>query len=374
LQICETQPITLTATEGASYLWNTGETSQAIQVSETGTYSVEVIGICGAQTSEPVDVVAEAAPASPEVTDINLTGANGDQFTFNATGSGTILWYDAIDATTPIATGTSFTTNPITSNSNFYVSNANIVPGEEAVGGKDAWTENGNGQYQTNSNYYLTFDVNADMNLVSVDVYAQGTASRTIAVIDAAGNTVASTTVSIPDGLSTVALGFDVPEGTGYSLRLVGNNPLIWRDKDLTNGFAFPFNIGTLATITGTNVNGADFDNYYYYFYNWVVEAPDKICESPRIEVAALVGMNESIDRNINIYPNPVSDYLTIQIPSDIANGNIIVRDQLGKIVFSSTNQKGTWMNIDCRQFASGIYMIEIFDHNLRHTEKFIVK
>ena len=374
LQICETQPITLTATEGASYLWNTGETSQAIQVSETGTYSVEVIGICGAQTSEPVDVVAETAPASPEVTDINLIGANGDQFTFNATGSGTILWYDAIDATTPIATGTSFTTNPITSNSNFYVSNANIVPGEEAVGGKDAWTENGNGQYQTNSNYYLTFDVNADMNLVSVDVYAQGTANRTIAVIDAAGNTVASTTVSIPDGLSTVALGFDVPEGTGYSLRLVGNNPLIWRDKDLTNGFAFPFNIGTLATITGTNVNGADFDNYYYYFYNWVVEAPDKICESPRIEVAALVGMNESIDRNINIYPNPVSDYLTIQIPSDIANGNIIVRDQLGKIVFSSTNQKGTWMNIDCRQFASGIYMIEIFDHKLRHTEKFIVK
>lgn len=375
LQICETQPITLTATEGASYLWSTGETSQAIQVSESGIYTVEVIGICGAQSSQPVEVIAETAPSIPAVTNISLTGTNGDSFTFNASGSGTILWYDAIDATTPIGTGPSFTTNPITSNSNFYVSNANIVQGEEAMGGKDAWTENGNGQYQTNSNYYLTFDANADMTLTSVDVYAQGAADRTIAVIDGAGNTIASATVAIPDGLSTVTLGFSIPEGTGYSLRLVGNNPLIWRDKDLTNGFAFPFTIGSLATITGTNVNGADFDNYYYYFYNWVVEGTDRICESPRVEVSALVGLHENSEiGQINIYPNPVSENLTINIPSSMGNGNIIVRDQFGKIVYASSNQKTHVMNIDCRHFATGIYMIEVFDQSNRYTDKFMVK
>ena len=375
LQICETQPITLTATEGASYLWNTGETSQAIQVSESGSYSVEIIGICGAQSSQPVEVIAETAPSMPQVTNISLTGTNGDAFTFNATGSGTILWYDAIDATTPIGTCPSFTTNPITSNSNFYVSNANIVQGEEAIGGKDALTQNGNGQYQTNSNYYLTFDANADMTLASVDVYAQGAADRTIAVIDGTGNTIASATVSIPDGLSTVVLGFSIPEGTGYSLRLIGNNPLLWRDKDLTNGFAFPFNIGSLATITGTNVNGADFDNYYYYFYNWVVEGSDRICESPRVEVSALVGLSENSENGqINIYPNPVSEYLTINIPSSMNNGNIIVRDQFGKIVYATTNSKINVMNIDCRQFSAGIYMIDVFDQSNRYTDKFMVK
>ncbi|MFM7105528.1 MAG: T9SS type A sorting domain-containing protein, partial [Flavobacteriales bacterium] len=300
---------------------------------------------------------------------------SGDSFTFNATGSGTILWYDAMDANTPVGEGPSFTTNPITSNSSFYVSNANVVPGEEATGGKDVWTENGNGQYQNNSNYYLIFDANNDMTITSVDVYAQGAADRTIAVEDATGNTVATTTVAIPDGLSTVSLGFDVPQGTGYSLRLVGNNPQIWRDKDLNNNFAYPFVIGSLATITGTNVGGADFDNYYYYFYNWVVEAPDQICESERTEVTALVGLNEnSSNDGLSIYPNPVLDRLTINIPSNLVNSNVVIRDQFGKTVYSSYCSKSSIMNIDCNGFASGVYMVDVFNPTSRFTEKFIVK
>ena len=375
LQICETQPITLTATQGESYLWSTGETTQAIEVSATGSYSVEVIGICGAQTSSPVDVVAEPAPAVPTVTDISLTGTNGDTFTFNATGTGTILWYDAVGATVPVGQGTSYTTNPINTNSSFWVSNANIVPGEQALGGKDAWTENGNGQYQTNSNYYLIFDANADMTIMSVDVYAQGAADRTIAVVDASGTTVATTTVAIPDGLSTVSLNFDVPMGTGYALKLVGNNPLLWRDKDLANGFAFPFVIGSLATITGTNVGGADFDKYYYYFYNWVVKGVDDFCESERVEVTALVGLKENTNNEaISLYPNPVKDQLNINIPSQLWNSNVIVRDQFGKTVVSYFNAKSALLNINCSEFAAGVYTVDIYNESARSIERFIVK
>jgi hypothetical protein len=375
LQICETQPIILTATEGDSYLWSTGETTQAIEVSQTGTYSVEIMGICGNQTSQPIDVIAESAPSAPVITEISLTGTIGDSFTFNATGSGTIFWYDAIDAVNPVGEGTSFTTNPIITNSSFYVSNANVVPGEQATGGKEVWTENGNGQYQTNSNYYLTFDANSDMTIMSVDVYAQGAADRTIAVVDAGGATVASATIPVPDGLSTVALNFNVPQGTGYALRLLGNNPLLWRDKDLTNNFAFPFALGSLATITGTNVNGADFDNYYYYFYNWVVKGADQICESELTEVTAVVGLTENAsDQGLSLYPNPVSDRLTIYIPADLINSNVVIRDQFGKIIYSAYNAKSSVIQMNCNGFAAGVYMVEIFNSASRATEKFMVK
>jgi len=374
LQICETQPITLSATEGASYLWSTGETTQVIEVSQSGTYTVEVIGVCGAQTSPPVEIIAETAPEPPVITDNSLEGTEGDSFTFNASGSGTIFWYDSPTSMNPVGEGSSYTTNPINTNSSFWVSNANVVPGEMAEGGKDAWTENGDGQYQNNSNYYLTFDAHADITISSVEVYAQGTANRTIAVEDAGGNTVASATVSIPDGPSTVLLGLQVPQGTGYSLRLTGNNPLLWRDKDLVNGFAYPFEVGSLATITGTNVNGADFDNYYYYFYNWVLEGADAICESERVEVTATVGLNEKMTQGISLYPNPVNDNLTIQFPSDLAYENIVIRDQFGKSIHSSSCKGLSFLNLDCTQYASGVYMIEISGQHHRYSEKFLVK
>jgi uncharacterized repeat protein (TIGR02543 family) len=53
---CATPDITLTATGGVSYSWNTGETSASITVSNAGTYEVTVIGTNGCTNTDFVEI------------------------------------------------------------------------------------------------------------------------------------------------------------------------------------------------------------------------------------------------------------------------------------------------------------------------------
>ncbi len=82
-QVCEGETTELTATQGSSYLWNTGEISQIIIVSEAGIYSVEVIdenGCAGAAEVE-VSYFPVTVPVCPE----NLTVLISDE-PFTLTG------------------------------------------------------------------------------------------------------------------------------------------------------------------------------------------------------------------------------------------------------------------------------------------------
>ena len=89
-----------------------------------------------------------------------------------------------------------------------------------------------------------------------------------------------SVTVSLPAGVSTVTLNFNLPVANG--LRLVGpTNAALYRNN---TGSTYPYNIGTIISITGNSANDL---NYYYYFYNWEVRGSD--CISARVPVTANV-------------------------------------------------------------------------------------
>lgn len=61
--ICEGASITLGNTlNGASYLWNNGQTSQTIDVNETGTYQVSVFSPNGCSASDQINITVEDQP------------------------------------------------------------------------------------------------------------------------------------------------------------------------------------------------------------------------------------------------------------------------------------------------------------------------
>jgi len=381
LHICDNSSVELVATQGSGYTWSNGETTQSITVTEAGDYSVQVQGVCNLLTSEVVSVAVSAAPTSPSLTNISIDA--NTSATFTVTGGNMVSWYDSANGTTPIATGSSFTTPALTQTTSYWVEDAILYDGDDFTGGKTDWTQNSTGVYQSNASYYLIFDAHEDLTINSVKVYAQGEATRTIAVVDAAGNTIQTGDFLIPNGESVVTLNFSVPQGTGYGLRCFNYNnqgPMLWRDKDLNAAFGFPFQLGTLATITNTNVAGADTDNYYYFFFDWVIEKPDFTCVSQRAEVQAIVAdVSELKDVNsMELFPNPAVTSTTIAMN---VNGNhrydVSLIDPMGRMVWTRSFTCNTGRNtleMDLDALAAGMYQVRVSEGGRFATQKLIVE
>lgn len=72
-----------------------------------------------------------------------------------------------------------------------------------------------------------------------------------------------------------------------------------------------------------------------------------------------------------NIFPNPASDYLTLELPSGVSNTEIIIFNLFGEIKHSSTFKEQTSV-INISDLSSGIYLIEVVTDNNISRQKFI--
>ena len=86
--MCSGNSVTLTASTGTSYLWSTGETTQAIQVNSTGNYSVAVTNSSACTTTSSVTSVQVNSIVTPTLSITANTGntiCSGSTVTFTAT-------------------------------------------------------------------------------------------------------------------------------------------------------------------------------------------------------------------------------------------------------------------------------------------------
>ena len=78
---------------------------------------------------------------------------------------------------------------------------------------------------------------------------------------------------------------------------------------------------------------------------------------------------NEITESKITIFPNPVNNILTIQIPEKTSMGNITITDLTGKKVLEQNNN-ATSVNVENLQ--NGIYLFQIVSEGKTATSKFI--
>lgn len=285
LTFCSGESVTLTSTEGQTYTWSTGADTQSIEVTSSGVYSVAVSDQCSTDLmSESIEVEVLSATPPQATSPLNVEASNDADITVSGNS---VAWYESELANDAFAFGNSITVN-IEETTSFWVESTTTFGEQLGNGGKETTTADG-GQYHTNSSFWLVFDAATDIILESVKVFAGSTANRTIALIDADGNTLESLTVNIPEGEQTVELNFSVPEGSGYGLRSVGGSPLLWRDGPPAP-LSFPYDLGGLATITGTSIVGTNSLAYYYFFYDWKVNTPSTTCVSDRVEIVVTLG------------------------------------------------------------------------------------
>ena len=258
--------------------WTGTSTTNSISTtvgSVSGVISVIANNGCDSSPASTINVILPAAPTVPSLTDSILCGTSD---TLTATGASILNWFNQPSGGTSLDTGTTFITPIITSNTTYYV--------ESQVAGPPVYmTPNdstiGTGAYWPNTTVrYNIFNVMIPCNLMSVQVYAQGAANRTVTLWNSSHQVLDSVTLFIPNGPSRITLNFPLTVGTGFQLGVTGTANL-WRS---TSGITFPYNdAGGHVSITGYNGG----TNRYYYFYNW--ELSGNACTSARTPINIIV-------------------------------------------------------------------------------------
>ncbi|MGA1374860.1 MAG: FG-GAP-like repeat-containing protein, partial [Flavobacteriales bacterium] len=355
LEFCSGTSAELIAPNGTAWTWSNNATTQSITVTESGTYSVSMVDICGnAGYSEEFTFTVFPSPANPVVQDVEVTGSGSVELT--ATGSN-LRWYDAEAASTPIFEGNPFVTPVLTETTTYWVEDFEGSEPVTAIGGETTMDA---GQYHDNSTRWMIFDAHEDLVLVSVKVFANGAGVREFGVIDAGGSPVGNNvTVNVPDGESTVELGIEVPAGTDYGLRCYTGNPQLWRDG-LGSTLNYPYDLGELATITQSTAGQQNATNYYYFFYDWVVETPSVACPSDRVPVTVtVVGVEEAAASLLQAFPNPASGEVVLTWPAVEAVRELVIADATGRLVDHIPVATATGRTVlDVSGWAPGVYSV----------------
>lgn len=361
LEFCEGFSVQLTSNSPTGNVWSTGETTQSIVVTQPGDYTVHVVGtLCTSEESDVMTVAVLDAPEAPSIGTISVElGATAN---VSATGD-VVRWYDAANATTPIATGSSFTTPAINGPTFFWVESANVYGGETGEGGLIDKTASG--LYFNVTTRYMIFDAYEDMIIESFKVYCETAGNKTFEVRTSTGTVVANGTFAVATGEQVVPVNFTIPAGTDYQIYCTSANPGLWRDESLNAELPYPFALGTLGAITTSSVTGDNWNNYYYFFYDWKVKTPTFECVSPRVEfMVGVVGVDEISElSNTAVYPNPAASEINVRFSthsSGLLNLNLI--DQTGRVVMNNSHSLSPGENLvrmDVSSIATGVYQLQ---------------
>ena len=128
--------------------------------------------------------------------------------------------------------------------------------------------------------------------LESVEVHSEQGGDQTVEILDANDNLVHVVTQTVVPGQSVLVLNAELPAGEDYQIRSGNEEPFLWRDDNGAD-VNFPYEVGGLASITGTTIFGENEFTYYYFFYNWTMSSLHP-CLSERVEFTVDV---QGVDR-----------------------------------------------------------------------------
>lgn len=363
---CEGGSVMLTSSPSASYVWNTGETSQSIVVNKSGAYTVTTQGLCGQFTSTPMNVTAlDNPPPATENDTVPPNGiatlvANGDQ----------VSWYDAPAGGNLVFSGDTLVTPPLDESVTYWVSNfTSYDQPNDFVGMTD---HQGNPFGDLNANGAIIFDCFKPFRLAKVKVYANTAAVRKIDLRSNEGETLQSKSVNIPAGTTVITLDMDVPAGTDLVLttdetvnyeNLGTFGPQLRRS---TQGVTYPYAIPGVVNLKNSNLGPLR----YYYFYNWEIDYYVQECTSERVPVTAfvdttLIAVGEpSWAAGLRLFPNPTGGFLNIEFENPVSEAIFVsVKNTQGAVVqtrrLETVLGKITFQS-DLSSLPKGIYWLEL--------------
>ena len=109
----------------------------------------------------------------------------------------------------------------------------------------------------------LVLDCYVPSRIISAMIYVEDPGTITFELRDDNGTIIESSTQNVVAGSQRVTLNFDLPVGTDYELGIDNPGQIgIFRNN---SGASYPYNFGSLASITGSTANSS---GYYYFYYD----------------------------------------------------------------------------------------------------------
>ncbi|MCS7073369.1 MAG: T9SS type A sorting domain-containing protein, partial [Bacteroidia bacterium] len=85
-----------------------------------------------------------------------------------------------------------------------------------------------------------------------------------------------------------------------------------------------------------------------------------------------IVAVNFQSTQEITVFPNPVSENLTIQLPKFNENSIVTVYDNIGKMIFSQQYPNTSVIQMNTQTWATGIYILTVKTEQEEFTEKIV--
>ncbi|MBK7965354.1 MAG: T9SS type A sorting domain-containing protein [Bacteroidetes bacterium] len=214
---CQGGTVTLTANTGNSYLWSSGATSQAINVTSSGTFTVTVTNTAGSAVSTPVSVVVNSKPSNSISYSGSLSICQGNSISLSSSATtGTYLW--STGATTKSINATAAGSYVVTvTGTNGCTTAANAVSVTVKSVTPSTITASGSTTLCTGGSVTLTATTG------STYLWSNGATTKTINA-SAVGNYIVSVTQS--NGCSSTSSSTAVTVGAAPTPTITANGPL----------------------------------------------------------------------------------------------------------------------------------------------------
>ncbi len=359
--ICEGESLTLNAGAGFdSYVWSTGETTQSIDVSTTGTFAVTVTNAGGCEASDEIAVTVHPNPTVDLGADQSV--CEGETVTLDAgEGFETYSWN----------TGASSQSIDVTTSGTYVVTVTN-TGGCEAID---------NVEVVVHPN--PTVDLGADQNICEGETatldagtgfetytWSTGATAQTIDVTTTDTYAVTVTNAGGCQGVDEVEIVFNPLPSVD-----LGNDTTIFNVDSilLDAGAGFVEYLWNNGSNNQTLlVEGPVLDTIAHEFSVTVTD--DNYCSNSDTIVITInnyIGIFETgtASNTINVYPVPARDRLNFN--TDLNIQKVMVYDYQGQLVISKKNINN---NLDVSVLEEGTYILKLIDSRNRIYNTMFIK
>jgi len=366
LTFCQGGSVALVAPSGYAYVWSNGATTQSINATTSGTFTVTVYGNGCSSTSAPVQVSVIPNPSAVVTASGSLSFCQGGSVTLVAPAGGTYLWSNgaitqSISVTSAGVYSVVVTANGCsTTSANQQVNVLPVPPATVTASGSLTFCEGGSVGLMAPAGFSYAWSTGA----TTQSIVASATGAYSVTVSD---NTCSAT--SSPVAVTAVVNNL-TPQVFGTTLANVNTIQSYFTSQNLGNGYTWGVQGGSVVTGQGTNAVTV-FMGTSGNVKVFVMETNGYCSEGDTlvVKVSGLGMEEEGIQGRLRVYPVPSNGTFTVVPPS--TEGILQVVDMVGRLIHQEpiTSEKMTIEGV-----PPGVYTVLAYTNGLRSECRMVVQ